>query len=130
MKATSIALWVVAALLALLMIFAGSTKLMSDPTTVENFKKFGHGEGFLHFIGACEVLGGLGLLIPRVRFWAAVGLIPIMAGAVQTELTHGGADAKHLPAPVIALVLLAVSAYAHRGEWKRFFAKGNLFTGA
>jgi putative oxidoreductase len=127
MKAKSIALWVIAALLALLMIFAGSTKLMSKPDMVSNFASLGYGIGFVHFIGACEVLGGLGLLLPRVRFWAAVGLIPIMAGAVQTHLAHHETD--HLPVPAVALLLLVVSAYAHRGGWKRIFATGNLFTG-
>ena len=127
MKAKSVALWVIAALLALLMIFAGSTKLMSKPDMVANFASLGYGIGFLHFIGACEVLGGLGLLIPRVRFWAAVGLVPIMAGAVQTLLAHHETD--HLPVPASALLLLVVSAYAHRGEWKRILAKGNLLTG-
>ena len=43
---------------------------------------------FALFIGACELAGGIGLLIPRLASLAAYGLIIIMCGAVYSHLTH------------------------------------------
>jgi hypothetical protein len=51
---------------------------------------------FLHFIGACEVLGGIGLVLPALfRIWplltpiAACGLVIIMAGATVVSMPMG-----------------------------------------
>jgi len=61
-------LWTVQAPLALLFVFAGGMKLvlpleaMAGPVTLPG--------AFLRFIGVCEVLGGLGLILPmalRIR---------------------------------------------------------------
>ena len=55
---------------------------------VENFTRYGHTDAFRLFIGAAEVSGAIGLWIPRLAFWAALGLIIIMLGAVYTHVTH------------------------------------------
>lgn len=122
------ALWVLNILLGLLFIFASSGKLMLDPRGIEGMQKYGlGGSGFLLFIGAAELLGGIGLLIPRTRFWAAVGLMPIMLGATFVHLTHG--EANHAPVPVVVFILLCVSAWGWREDLARIFAPGRLLTG-
>src|SRR2546422_11691793 len=95
----NVVLWIVQVLLALLFLFAGGTKLvlpievltsMGSPNQV-------HLPGLLiRFIGVCEVLGALGLILPgllRIRPGlaplAAVGLVIIMIGATVITLVGG-----------------------------------------
>jgi hypothetical protein len=103
------ALWAVQGLLALLFLFAGGMKLvmpielMKGPVALPGL--------LLRFIGVCEVLGALGLLLPglfRIRTeltpLAAAGLSIIMLGATIITLL-GGAVAP-------ALIPLAVGLFA------------------
>ena len=59
---------------------------------------------FLYAVGLGEVVLGVGLLVPRTLRWAALGLIPIMAGAVVSHAMHDPLDAA-LPAGGLVLVL-------------------------
>jgi len=69
----------------------------------------------LRFVGVCEVLGGLGLILPgllRTQQWltplAAAGLVVIMIGAtVVTLLTGGGAMALFPSATGLLLLFVA-----------------------
>ena len=123
----NIALWIINVLLGILFIFAGQMKLHPTPEMVQGFTGMGYSAGFIMFIGVCEVLGGIGALIPRTRFWATTLLIPIMIGATYTHLSTHTMD-KGVAAPV-ALVLLCISSWGRRDERGRIFAKGGLFTG-
>jgi len=81
------ALWVVQAILAALFMFAGVVKLTLPAAELA---RLSHMPAlFLQFIGVCEVLGALGLVLPglfHVRLGltplAATGLVIIMLGAV------------------------------------------------
>jgi uncharacterized membrane protein YphA (DoxX/SURF4 family) len=118
----NIALWIIQVLLALLFLFAGGTKLvlpidvltsMGPPDQVKL------PDLFIRFIGVCEVLGALGLILPglfRVKTWltplAAAGLVIIMLGAAAVSFKLGlGA----VLLPVVAGLLLALVAY---GRWR------------
>ena len=59
---------------------------------------------FGYVIGGAEVLGGIGLLIPRLSALAATGIIPIMLGAIYFHLTYEVPSA----APALVFILLAV----------------------
>ena len=113
-RGMNIAAWVASGLLCALYLFAASGKLMSNPAAVEAFQKYGHSDNFRMFIGTCESLGAIALLIPRLAFWSAIGLFIIMLGAAHAHLTHD--EASHLPVVVVALVLLAFVAYVRRGQ--------------
>ena len=119
----NIALWIIQVLLALLFLFAGGTKLvlpidvlasMGSPNQV-------HLPGLLiRFIGVCEVLGALGLVLPglfRKRTdltpLAAAGLVIIMIGA--TVLTIIGDGIAMAMPPLIVGLLCAFVAY---GRWR------------
>jgi len=110
-KATKITLWVVCVLLALEFAFAGIPKLMGQHEAVEGFRQAGFPDGFRLFIGAAEVSGALGLMLPRLRFWAATGLSIIMIGALVTHVRAHDSLAKMAPA-AISLVLLVLIAWA------------------
>jgi uncharacterized membrane protein YphA (DoxX/SURF4 family) len=81
-----VALWTVQVLLALLFLFAGTMKFVMP--VAEMTKQIPLPGLFLHFIGACEVSGAFGLILPsllRIRPQltplAAAGLVIIMTGA-------------------------------------------------
>jgi hypothetical protein len=100
------ALWTAQALVALLFAFAGSMKFimpadkMQDGSIVLPI-------AFIHFIGICECLGALGLILPgvfRIRTsltpLAAAGLTIIMIGATVISVLGMGVVAAILPAVV------------------------------
>jgi len=93
-------------LLALLFLFAGLTKLAGVMGTVEGFEQMGYSSGFRLLVGAIETGGGIGLLVPALRRYAALALVVIMVGAVWTTLWTG-----QFPVPLVVgllLVLIAV----------------------
>lgn len=85
--------------------YAGSRKLTGLGNTMAMFGKLELPGWFGGFIGVAEVLGGIGLLVPRTVRTAALGLSIIMLGAVfmHTAKTPGGL-ANGMPA-VVLLVL-------------------------
>src|SRR4030095_13709980 len=96
-KKTTVALWTVQGLLALLFLFAGSMKLLIPLEVILEQMTLPLPGWFLLFIGVCEVLGALGLVLPgllRIRPvltpLAAAGLVTIMIGA--TTLTAASGD--------------------------------------
>ena len=118
----NIVLWIIQVLLALLFLFAGGTKLI---LSIEQMQAMGSPNQIvlpgllIRFIGVCEVLGALGLILPglfRIRPGltplAATGLIIIMVGAIVTTLMSG----QVAPAlfPLVTLILLAFVAYGRR----------------
>jgi hypothetical protein len=114
----NVALWVVQGLLAALFLFAGGTKLILP--VEEMTKQMPMPGWFLRFIGVCEVLGAIGLILPwllRIRPGltplAAAGLGIIMIGAVVTTLASG--DIAMAPIPLVVGILAAFVAY---GRWR------------
>lgn len=77
-------------------------------STMGIFGSLGLPGWFGGFIGGAELLGGIGLLIPRLVRPAALGLIVIMLGAVFMHATKipGGLD-NGVPA-LVSLALLVV----------------------
>lgn len=111
-------LWTVQALLALLFMFAGGMKLVAPIEMLKGPLAFP--ELFIRFIGVCEFLGALGLVLPsalRIRAGltplAAAGLVIIMIGATVTTLLAGMTAPAVFPAMVG--VLAATVAY---GRWR------------
>ena len=111
----NIVLWILQILLGLLFVFSGVMKFVMtyDQMTKDAPVKFPH--WFFLFIGVCEVLGGIGLVVPwltKIRPGltplAAWLLIVIMIGAVVTGLMGGMAFA--IP-PLIVGLLLAFVGY-------------------
>ncbi len=105
-KYKSIVSWVLQVLLALLFVAASAGKLTSNPAVLEMFERWGFPDGFHLVIGALELLGGLGLLIPRTAGYAAGGLIGIMIGAALTHLLSG--EGLQVLRPLLFMALLAV----------------------
>ncbi len=114
------ALWTVQALLALTFLFAGGMKLVIS--TEDLTKDFPLPGLFLRFIGACEVLGAFGLILPgllRIRRGltplAASGLVIIMIGATVITIASMGVA----PA-VIPFVVGLLAAFVAYNRWTWF----------
>ena len=120
----NIVLWIIQILLALLFLFAGVTKLvpiieMPPPPPGMWMPPM----WFLKFIGLCELLGALGLVLPALlrrqqylTVWAAIGLMIIMIGAVVVSVMTMGAAAG--VTPLIVGLLCVFVAYGRRGAYR------------
>src|SRR3954470_19286998 len=115
-KGKNIALWIISGLLAALFLFAGAMKLLNRPEMGAEFVKVGLPAWFSTFIGVCEALGGIGLLVPQVRALAAACLSVIMVGAVYTTVMHQ--PPQMAITPLICFVLLVWISYARFTEAK------------
>jgi uncharacterized membrane protein len=117
-------LWIVTGLLAAVYLFSGSVKLIMSKEKLATVPAGGwvndFSSGTVRAIGALEILGAVGLVLPAVTGiapvlapLAALGLAALMAGAVITRLR------RHEPKPMLAdLVYLALAAFV---AWGRFF---------
>ena len=89
-------LWTLQIAFGLLFVLHGAALLIMPPQLAGQLEALPYPKIFLQFIGLCELLGGLGLILP---WWlgvasvltplAAAGLALIMAGAVVTHLQAG-----------------------------------------
>jgi uncharacterized membrane protein YphA (DoxX/SURF4 family) len=104
MKAKTIVSWIVAVLLALAFVGAGTAKLTSQPMMVTNFAAWGFPGWFLYVTGAIEVVSAIMILIPRTALIGTALLICTMICALLTHLTHG--QAAMIGAPLVLLLLL------------------------
>lgn len=86
-KGRSIAAWVLVVALAVMFLLAALGKLTGAATPM--FEAWGYPSWFAVLIGAAELAGAIGLLVPRTTRWAAVGLVLVMLGAVFTHVTNG-----------------------------------------
>jgi uncharacterized membrane protein YphA (DoxX/SURF4 family) len=110
-------LWVIQILLALLFLFTGTSKLrMSAQDLAAQMPSLSG--GFLHFVAVCEILGALGLVLPRLlktAVWliplAAALLVIIMIGATVETLAAGPIVAL----PIVTGLLCIVVAW---GRWR------------
>jgi hypothetical protein len=113
----NVGLWVVQGVLAALFLFAGGMKLITPVEVLSMMSPF-PGE-FIRFIGACEVLGALGLVLPwalgirrELTPLAAAGLVIIMIGATVSTLAIGGGVLALVD--VVIGVLAATAVYGRR----------------
>ena len=114
----TVTLWIIQVLLAALFLFAGGMKLVLPLEAMKGPVEF---PGlFLRFIGVCEVLGGLGLVLPgllRIKTGltplAAAGLVIIMIGATVTTMATGPVAPALVP-----LTVGVLAAFVAYGRWR------------
>ncbi|MGW0418895.1 DoxX family protein [Streptomyces sp. NPDC003015] len=119
----NVALWAVAALLALVFLGAGAAKLAQQKEKLTASPSMGWAEEFspgaIKAIGLLEVLAALGLILP-----AAVDIAPVLVPLAATglALTMLGAAITHsrrgeLQSVVVNVILLALTVFV---AWGRF----------
>ena len=97
-------------LIGLAFIFSGGNKFLHIADTVGMFGKLGLPVAVTYLVAGGEVLGDIGLLVPRFVRPAAAGLIIIMIGAAFMHATRipGGLLPKGLPALGLLLGLVVI----------------------
>lgn len=78
--------WILAVFLAIAFTFAGGIKLIGARSMVQEFAQIGAGQWFRYLTGILEVSGAIGLLVPKYRFWAALQIATVMAGATAVNI--------------------------------------------
>lgn len=116
----NILLWIIQGLLALLFVFSGSMKFVMSVEQMNEQAPVVLPGLFLHFIGVCEILGGIGLILPSLLRiqpgltpLAAAGLAIITAGA--TVITLMGPTKGVAVLPFVTCLLCIFVAY---GRWR------------
>ncbi len=106
------AIYALMALLTLAFVVTGGGKLAGAQMQVDNFVRWGYPTWFRYLTGALELAGVVLLWLRPTRFYGAVLLVGVMAGAVLTHLTHS--EAAMAPVPFVLLVLAAIVAWNNR----------------
>ena len=114
-----IGLWIAQGLLAALFLFAGGMKLVAPAEMLAGPVAFP--VWFLRLIGAAEVCGAIGLILPemlkiqrQLTPLAAAGLVVIMCGATVVNAIGGGAVAA-IPTVIIGVLAATIA----RGRRRR-----------
>ncbi len=120
----NLTLWIVASLLAAVFLLAGGTKLLIPREKLAQAPGGGwvndFSAGFVKTLGAVELLGAVGLVLPAALDvapvlvpLAAVGLAAIMVGAATVEFRRQ--DSKHVLVNLTYLALIAFVAIGRIG---------------
>ena len=113
-KLSRAAVWTCAVLLAVAFVLVGASKL-EGPSAVrwaERLDGWGYPANARYVIGVFEILGGLGVLIPRWRRSAAAILVALMIGALCTHAVHG--EFPRLIPPLVLGGLIVLLLYSSR----------------
>jgi len=109
-KTRNIIGWILTIILVLAFAMAGAVKLSGQAEMMQNFEKWGLPIMAMYLIGVAEILGAIGMLIPKTRFLAVLGLIGLMLGAIGTHILN---NEQFFP-PLILLLLLAALAWIRK----------------
>ncbi len=117
-------LWAAAVAAAAVLLLAGAEKLLLSESSLHAKRPWTQGAPTpaVRVLGALEVAGALGLVLPRLTGIApllvpaaGLGVAILMLGAIATELRHRNAGAAALPALMLVLVLVVAVGRAGMG---------------
>jgi len=101
-------------LLGLAFLGAGGSKLAGSKEAVNDFERFGYPRWFMYVTGVVEITGAMGMLagifVPVVGILASLWLAAVMLGALFTHLRLKDPASKMVPALVLMVLALTVSA--------------------
>jgi uncharacterized membrane protein YphA (DoxX/SURF4 family) len=112
-RVLNVVVWALQVPLALQFAMGGFLKLSGSPEMVDMFTTIGAGHWFRFLVGALEIAGAIGLLIPRLAALATLGLVALLLGALMTNLFVLHAEPW---LPLVLLLLSIVVAGARRNE--------------
>ena len=101
--------WVATALLTVVFLLSGGTKLAGNQMHIDNFLRWGYPDWFRLVVSTIEVGSALLLLLPRAAPYAAAALLVTMIGAVGTHIV-----ASEVPMAVAPAILGALAAWVGR----------------
>ena len=112
-------LWIVQGLLAAMFLLAGVPKLIMSAEQMATPGPIQMPVLFIRFIGVCEILGAIGMILPGLTGikpgltpLGAAGLVIIMIGATVVNIVDGPAAAA-----ILTVILGLMAAYVVYGRW-------------
>jgi uncharacterized membrane protein YphA (DoxX/SURF4 family) len=115
----NILLWIIQSLLSLLFLFAGVMKFLMPVAEMQKGSPVVLPGWFFYFIGICEVLGGLGLILPAL-LRIKPGLTPLAAAGLG--IITLGATIITAPAgismAIFPFVICLLSFFVAIGRWR------------
>ncbi|MFI6390668.1 DoxX family protein [Nonomuraea sp. NPDC050547] len=107
----TIGLWILQVVTAAAFLLAALGKFADAEPAASTFDAIGAGDWLRYLVGALEVAGVIGLLVPPLTGLAALAFAALMAGATLIQLLVMGGGA------FLPLVLLALSLVIAWGRW-------------
>ncbi|RYG53143.1 MAG: DoxX family protein [Chitinophagaceae bacterium] len=92
MKKIKVLYWVFTGLFAFLMLGSAIPNIISDPVSIEGFRKMNMPSYIIPFVGVAKALGVIAILIPgypRLKEWAYAGLVFDLLGAAWCIFASG-----------------------------------------
>jgi uncharacterized membrane protein YphA (DoxX/SURF4 family) len=93
------------------MVSGGAAQLFGARQNVEGIIRLGYPPFFLTIIGFWKLLGGIAIVIPRIRLakeWAYAGIVFDLSGAAVSNAVNS-MPAWHVVAPLVLLALAVLS---------------------
>jgi|SoiMethySBSTD1v2_1073268.scaffolds.fasta_scaffold15889_6 putative oxidoreductase len=114
----SAAVWVGAIFLGVVFVAVGLSKFAgaSAMRWSERFGQWGYPANTSYVVGVLELLGGLGVLIPRWRRAASLTLGVLMTGALCTHLVH--AEFPRVIPPLVLGGVAFLMYWSQRRPWR------------
>lgn len=97
---------------ALFFLLTGGAKLIGLVAMQPTFEDFAYPHHLTLVVGVLEIAGAIGLLLPGLALWAALGLCGIMIGALFSHLAY--ASIYKMLRALVVLGLLACIAWSRR----------------
>lgn len=106
--------WTILILVASLFVMVGFSKFAGQSSIrwAERFAHWGYPVALRYVVGALEMLGGIGLVVPTTTRPAAAALMVVMAGAFYTHLSHGEMP-RVVPPLVLGLLIFLIFLWRH-----------------
>jgi hypothetical protein len=117
-RRVTVVLWIVQALLALVFLFSGGSKLVMS--IEEMTKDVALPGAFLRFLGVAEVAGGLGMILPGL-LGIRPGLTPLAAACLVIIMIGATVITTAMMGVGLALIPLTVgllAAFVAYGRWR------------
>ena len=88
----------------------GATKLAAIPTLVEQFRGWELPPWMMYFVGAAQLMGGVGMFVKQLRLPSSFAMGLVMVGATVTVLATGHERGVAPLTIVLAVLCFAVAA--------------------
>lgn len=108
-------IWILRIIIALAFFVSANVKLASFAEAATQFANWGYPVWWLYLVAAVELLGAVGVLIPKTTRIAASALLVLMLGAIYTSFSFGDSLVAAVPA-IVLLVLLSMLLLLQRGH--------------
>ncbi len=103
-KTQNILAWVFTILIAIMFLLQGVLKFMPAMQTLDQWALWEVEPNMMKIVGVFEIIGAIGIFIPKFRKLAILGLSLIMMAAIYILFTHN--DFQNITGPILFLIML------------------------